>query len=197
MTRPDRFPTTGPDQGRRRQLAGGLRLGLAALSLPWLGLSPARAAEGGEATGPAPDFDLGGPAGRVQLSALRGKVVYLDFWASWCGPCRQSFPWMNEIQAKLGPRGLQVVGINVDARTPDAERFLSEVPARFTVAFDPKGETPRRYAIKGMPTSVLIGADGRIRFVHSGFRPEDRAALEAQLQQALAQAEPLRQGGLA
>lgn len=197
MTHPDRFPMTASARARRQQLAQGLTLGLAALATPWLGLTPARAAEGAEAGGPAPDFDLGGPAGRVQLSALRGKVVYLDFWASWCGPCRQSFPWMNEIQAKLGPRGLQVVGVNVDARTPDAERFLAEVPARFTVAFDPKGETPRRYAIKGMPTSVLIGADGRIRFVHSGFRPEDRAALEAQLQQALAQAAPLRQGGLA
>lgn len=197
MSHLDRLPMTGPDRARRQQLAQGLKLGLAALAAPWLALPQAHAAEGAEAAGPAPDFDLSGPAGRVQLSALRGKVVYLDFWASWCGPCRQSFPWMNEIQAKLGPRGLQVVGVNVDARTPDAERFLAEVPAHFTVAFDPKGETPRRYAIKGMPTSVLIGADGRIRFVHSGFRPEDRAALEAQLQQALALAEPLRRGVLA
>lgn len=133
----------------------------------------------------APDFHLPGLRDNVKLAALQGKLVYLDFWASWCGPCKQSFPWMNELQARFGAQGLQVIAVNVDTNADDARRFLADVPARFTVAFDTQGDTPRRYAIKGMPTSVLITPDGKVMHVHSGFRPEDRAALELQIQQAL------------
>jgi thiol-disulfide isomerase/thioredoxin len=143
----------------------------------------AQAVTPGEA---APDFALQGLHDKVQLSAQRGKLIYLDFWASWCGPCKQSFPWMNELQSRYGGQGLQVLAVNVDANLPDARRFLADVPAQFTVAFDGRGETPRKYAIKGMPTSVLIGPDGRVLFVHSGFRTEDRALIENQINQALA-----------
>ncbi|SEO45185.1 Thiol-disulfide isomerase or thioredoxin [Duganella sp. CF517] len=147
-----------------------------------LGASSAFALEKGA---PAPQFDLQGMDGAVQLAKLTGKVVYVDFWASWCGPCRQSFPWMNEMQAKYGPRGLQIVGINVDAKSEDAKTFLAATPAKFTIAFDPKGATPRQYGIKGMPSSVLIGADGKVLLEHSGFRDADRAELEAKIQSAL------------
>lgn len=133
----------------------------------------------------APAFDLPGKDGAVQLAKLQGKVVYVDFWASWCGPCRQSFPWMNEMQAKYGARGLQVVGVNLDAKSDDARRFLAETPARFTIAFDPAGATPRAYGIKGMPSSVLIGADGKVLYEHAGFKEADRAALEQAIQKAL------------
>jgi thiol-disulfide isomerase/thioredoxin len=134
----------------------------------------------------APDFKLSGTKDAVQLSALSGKVVYLDFWASWCGPCKQSFPWMNALQARFGPQGLQVVAVNVDAQAADAKQFLASNPAHFEVAFDASGDTPRRYAIKGMPTSVLIAPDGKVIWVHAGFRAEDRAELESQIAQALA-----------
>jgi thiol-disulfide isomerase/thioredoxin len=134
---------------------------------------------------PAPQFDLQGMDGAVQLAKLTGKVVYVDFWASWCGPCRQSFPWMNEMQAKYGPRGFQIIGINVDAKSEDAKTFLATTPAKFTIAFDPKGATPRQYGIKGMPSSVLIGPDGKVLLEHSGFRDADRAELEAKIQSAL------------
>ena len=120
-----------------------------------------------------------------EQTITENDIVLLDFWASWCGPCRQSFPWMNELQSRYGSQGLQVLAVNVDANPPDARRFLAEVPAQFAVAFDGRGETPRRYEIKGMPTSVLIGPDGRVLFVHSGFRPEDRALIENQINQAL------------
>ncbi|HJV71995.1 TlpA disulfide reductase family protein [Ideonella sp.] len=136
----------------------------------------------------APDVQLDAAHGPAHLSALRGKLVYLDFWASWCGPCRQSFPWMNGLQTRFGAQGLQVVAVNVDARAEDARRFLAEVPAQFTVAYDPKGQAPRQYAIKGMPTSVLIGPDGKVLLVHSGFRAEDRTDIE----QAIAQSLPRR-----
>lgn len=147
-----------------------------------LGVAPAFALEKGAA---APQFDLQGVDGAVQLAKLTGKVVYLDFWASWCGPCRQSFPWMNEMQAKYGARGLQIVGINVDAKSADAKTFLAATPARFAIAFDPQGATPRQYGIKGMPSSVLIGPDGKVLLEHSGFRDADRAELEAKIQAAL------------
>jgi cytochrome c biogenesis protein CcmG, thiol:disulfide interchange protein DsbE len=156
-------------------------LGLAAACL-LLALRPAHAIEPGT---PAPDIALAGSPAPVNLQSLKGKVVYVDFWASWCGPCRQSFPWMNAMQAKYAGKGLQIVGVNLDARRSDADTFLAEVPAAFSVAFDAQGETPKRYAIKGMPTSVLIGPDGRVIQVHSGFRQEDRRALEDAIAGAL------------
>jgi thiol-disulfide isomerase/thioredoxin len=146
-----------------------------------LGL-PAGAVEVGQS---APDFDLAGSLAAVKLSDYKGKIVYLDFWASWCGPCKQSFPWMNEMQSRYGAKGFRVVGVNVDQKTDDAKAFLKDTPASFDVAFDQSGKTPKTYAIKGMPTSVLIGADGKVISVHSGFKPEQRAELEAQIQQAL------------
>lgn len=142
----------------------------------------AMALEPGQA---APAFTLNGPAGTVKLEQYQGKLVYIDFWASWCGPCRQSFPWMNEMQARYGGQGLQVVGINVDAKTDDARSFLNATPASFVIAFDPSGTAPRNYGVKGMPSSVLIGPDGKVLYEHSGFRPADRSVLEARIKSAL------------
>jgi peroxiredoxin len=92
---------------------------------------------------------------------------------------------MNEMQARYGARGLQVLGVNLDAKADDARRFLDENPAHFPVAFDPAGATPRAYGIKGMPSSVLVGADGRVLFEHAGFKEADRAELEKRIQSAL------------
>ncbi|WP_308495444.1 choice-of-anchor D domain-containing protein [Duganella flavida] len=150
----------------------------AVLTMP----APASALEPGK---PAPAFTLNGPDGAVKLDQYAGKLVYLDFWASWCGPCRQSFPWMNEMQARYGSQGLQIVGINVDAKAEDARGFLAATPARFVIAFDPNGSAPRTYGIKGMPSSVLIGPDGKVLYEHSGFRPADREALESRIKAAL------------
>ena len=150
------------------------------------GLASCASAWSLEAGQPAPAFELAGPKAPVSLVQLKGKLVYVDFWASWCGPCKQSFPWMNDMQAKYGPRGLQIVGINVDAKTQDAEKFLAQVPASFAVAYDAKGDTPRRYEIKGMPSSVLVGPDGKVIKVHAGFRDDERKALEDAIVAALA-----------
>ena len=146
-----------------------------------LGLS-AQAVEVGQA---APEFNLPGLLAAVELGDFKGKTVYLDFWASWCGPCKQSFPWMNDMQTRYSNKGLHVVAINVDQRNADARSFLKDTPANFTVVFDPAGQTPKTYAIRGMPTSVLIGPDGKVLSVHNGFKEEQRAELEQQIKQAL------------
>jgi cytochrome c biogenesis protein CcmG, thiol:disulfide interchange protein DsbE len=116
------------------------------------------------------------------------RIVYIDFWASWCGPCKQSFPWMNEMHDKYASRGLDIVAINVDTRRVDADRFLSQRPVKFTVTFDPKGDTPKQFAIPGMPSSYLIDGNGKVIFIHSGFRDSDRAMLENAIITALTQA---------
>jgi hypothetical protein len=97
---------------------------------------------------------------------------------------------MNEMQAKYGARGLQIVGVNLDAQTGDAEKFLAQVPAAFAVAYDAKGDSARRYELKGMPSSVLVGPDGKVIKVHAGFRQEDRKALEDAIVAALAATQP-------
>ena len=136
----------------------------------------------------APAFVLPTAAGEsVALDKLKGRVVYVDFWASWCAPCRRSFPWMNEMQQKYGARGLTVVGVNVDKRRPDAERFLLQTPAAFTVVYDEPGKTPEAYAVKAMPSSYLIDATGKVVAVESGFRDEQKAALEERIRALLPQ----------
>jgi len=156
----------------------------ALLAAAGMGALPALAVEVGQ---PAPDVELpAAVAAAPKLSALKGKLVYVDFWASWCGPCRQSFPWMNEMQAKYGAKGLQIVAINLDAKRADADAFLAQLPARFGLAFDAAGASAKRFGVKGMPTSVLIGRNGEVLMVHQGFRDDERQALEAKLAAALA-----------
>ncbi len=133
----------------------------------------------------APIFNLEGMSVSVNLPDLRGKVVYLDFWASWCGPCKESFPWMEQLQGKFAQQGLRVVAVNVDKRREDALKFLQNREPQITVVWDAQGITPKAYAVKAMPTSVLISRDGKVLAVHRGFRPEDTAALERQVQLAL------------
>ena len=92
----------------------------------------------------APAFDLpSSGAQNVRLADLKGRVVYVDFWASWCAPCKQSFPWMNDMQAKYGAKGLTVIGVNVDKKREDAAKFLDGTPAKFTVAYDSTGQGGR------------------------------------------------------
>jgi thiol-disulfide isomerase/thioredoxin len=123
--------------------------------------------------------------GLAEVQKTKGQYIYIDYWASWCGPCRQSFPWMNALQAKLGPKGLKVVAVNVDAKRADADKFLSHTPAQFTIAYDSQGASAKRLAIKTMPTSMLISPEGRVLFVHSGFRAEEALQLEAKITAAM------------
>jgi len=135
---------------------------------------------------PAPDVGWRTDVGELRLDELRGKVVYLDFWASWCTPCRESFPWMNALQERFADRGLEVVAVNLDKDAALVERFLERYPAQFTVAYDPSGATAARFQVKGMPSSYLIDRQGRVHLAHAGFREADQAELEARVSALLA-----------
>lgn len=126
--------------------------------------------------------DSGDP---LDLERLRGKVVVVDFWASWCEPCRHSFPWLNEMQAKYADRGLVIIGVNVDRERAAAEHFLREIPASFRILYDPAGALASRYDVPGMPSSYIIGRNGDIVARHIGFRTALRADREAELQKVL------------
>ena len=91
----------------------------------------------------------------------KNKVIYVDFWASWCVPCKQSFPWMNEMQEKYQAQGFTVLSVNLDAQKKHADAFLAEIPATFPVFFDPKGKLTKTFKIKGMPSSFLINREGK------------------------------------
>ena len=149
---------------------------------------PAGAAgvQAGQAAPPVslPLLSAGSPA-VFTLASLQGKVVYLDFWASWCGPCRVSFPQLEQLRRELGPRGFEVLAVNVDEVEADALRFLQEVPVTYPVVRDATGETPRSYGIPGMPTGFLIDRSGVIRLVHQGYRKSDGAALRASIMEVL------------
>src|SRR5882762_7140831 len=137
---------------------------------------------------PAPAFALPTAKGdTVALDQLRGKVVYVDFWASWCGPCRQSFPWMKSLYERYADKGLVIVAINLDKDRDAAESFLEKYPAPFVVAFDPSGKTAKAFKVWGMPTSYIVGPTGAILATHPGFDPKHTALIESQIQQAFIQ----------
>jgi cytochrome c biogenesis protein CcmG/thiol:disulfide interchange protein DsbE len=106
----------------------------------------------------------------VDLDKYRGKVVVLDFWASWCVPCRRSFPWLNEMHDKYGQEGLVILGVNMDADQAAAELFLKEYPADFRIVRDPEGELAKLYEVIAMPSSYVIDRDGKIVARHLGFK---------------------------
>ncbi len=115
----------------------------------------------------------------------RGEVVYIDFWASWCGPCRKSFPWMNKIQSQYQSQGFTIISINLDADKNLANKFLLETPANFAVIYDPKGKIAKHFKIQGMPSSMLIGRDGKIKSRHTGFFTNKISTYEQEIEELL------------
>jgi thiol-disulfide isomerase/thioredoxin len=120
------------------------------------------------------------------LEKHKGEVIYLDFWASWCGPCRKSFPWMNKIEAEYKAQGFSVISVNLDANKALATKFLEETPASFTVIYDPKGKIAKHFKIQGMPSSMLIGRDGKIKSRHTGFFTKKIPLYQQEITQLLA-----------
>ena len=131
----------------------------------------------------APSLD--NPARQVSLASMRGDVVYVDFWASWCGPCRQSMPLLDGFQKRFGARGLRVIGVNKDVSAADAQRFLRSVPVGFTLVQDAGDALARAFDVKAMPSGYLVDRKGVVRKVHRGFTAETAAELEHEVEELL------------
>lgn len=123
------------------------------------------------------------------LQALEGKVIYVDFWASWCPPCVRSFPFLSQLDHDFKDQGLQVIGINLDEKIADAETFLDKFPVDFEIALDPDKQCAKDFGVVAMPSSYLIDRKGVIRHVHQGFRADEAKDLRLAIEYLLT--EPL------
>jgi thiol-disulfide isomerase/thioredoxin len=158
-----------------------MRVAAAALLLAaW----PAAALEPGAAL-PALTAGRLGDAQPLPLQSFRGQVMYVDFWASWCVPCRLSMPALDALYRKHSARGFTVVGVNKDTALADAQRFLKRVPVAFPLAQDPEDALAKAFAVKAMPSGYLIDRRGVVRRVHRGFTAETAAALEREVEELL------------
>ena len=157
------------------------------LFLAILLLATAIAANAIEAGAPVPALSvprLNDP-GAVDLASLKGKVVYVDFWASWCVPCRLSMPALDAMYKKHAGEGFTVVGFNKDVEAADAQRFLQRVPVSFILARDSKDAAAKAFDVKAMPSGYLVDRKGVVRKVHRGFTQETAGALEKDIEELL------------
>jgi len=136
----------------------------------------ASAALAASSSGPAPGFSLSGRGGKtIDLNQFKGQVVMINFWATWCGPCRQEMPLLEDIYKKYKPMGFTMLGVNVEPATGDPEGWLSKLPkpVTFPVAFDVDSKVSKLYKVAGMPTTVFIDRKGNVRVMHKGYKPGD------------------------
>jgi thiol-disulfide isomerase/thioredoxin len=159
-------------------------LSLAALMLA--SIQTLLASEAGKAA-PVCALSAVGDSKPYNLQQFQGKVLYVDFWASWCGPCAKSFPFLNNLNREFKGRGLQIIGINLDEKPDEAKSFLSKYPANFTVAADVGGECAKNFGVEAMPSSYLIDRNGVIRHIHLGFRTGEAEEIKAWVGRLLAE----------
>lgn len=148
------------------------------------GFSSAQAIEAGI---PAPDCQLQHipDDGKSIPLATPGKVLYVDYWASWCGPCVQSMPFLNEVYQRYQTQGLEIVAINVDENLEDADAFLKQHPVKVPIAHSADGQCPLKFDVQTMPTSYLIDKHGQIRHVQLGFRTSETAEVLSKIKALL------------
>lgn len=150
---------------------------LQVLGAAFLGALPLLASGAGSSSA-APDFELPARgAGTFNLAKHRGQVVMINFWATWCGPCRKEMPLLEDIWRKYRSRGFTLVGVNVEPDSKEAEQWLAKnVSVSFPIAYDKESKVSRLYEVAGMPSSVIIDRKGKVRYVHKGYRPGDENA---------------------
>lgn len=147
-----------------------MRKTIAALATALALTLPALAGTGG----PAPQFTLGSRAGKdVSLAQFHGQVVMLNFWASWCGPCRQEMPLLEGIYKKYGKMGFVLLGVNVEPDSQAAQEWLKQTPVSFPILFDKDSKVSKLYEVAGMPSTVIIDRGGKVRMLHRGYKPGD------------------------
>jgi len=160
---------------------------MCALSAWHVAVRPPHALAVGDGT-VAPEIALRDRDGKpVNVADLKGHVVLVDFWASWCGPCREELPVLDALYKKYRAKGLVVVGVGLDHEADKLTKFLRASPISFPVVHDEKGAVANRYGPPKMPSSYLIDRRGIIRHVHAGFKASDRAQLERELNELLAE----------
>ena len=124
--------------------------------------------------GPAPNFTLKSLSGKnLKLSEMTGNVVLINFWASWCGPCREEMPLLNALHKKYAPLGFTVLGVNVEEDMEGAMNFLGHVPVDFPILLDNTNKVSKQYKVVAMPTTVVVDRDGNMRYLHEGYKPGD------------------------
>lgn len=123
----------------------------------------------------------------VHFHEYQGKVLYVDFWASWCTSCMQSFPFLNQLTHEFGEQGLHIVGVNLDEKIDDALAFLGHHPSHFTIANHGGEQCAKSFDVQAMPSSYLIDKKGVIRYIHQGFREGETEALKVQIVQLLSE----------
>jgi len=134
------------------------------------------------ASAAAPTFALPAKSGdTVDLAKLKGQVVMLNFWASWCGPCRTEMPLMDQMYKKYSAAGFTLLGVNVDTDSTDAQKFLSQVPVSFPIAYDRDNKVSKLYEVSAMPSTVFIDRKGNVRALHRGYKAGDEAEYLAQI----------------
>ena len=133
-------------------------------------------------SGPATNFTLKDEDGNnIRLSEYRGQVVLINFWASWCGPCRQEFPLLDDLHQKYQPMGFTVFGVNVEQDRKLADKVLREIPVNFPILFDDTNEVSKAYDVDAMPSTVLVDRNGEIRYMHRGYKPGYEDMYEKQI----------------
>jgi thiol-disulfide isomerase/thioredoxin len=147
----------------------------------------ASAALAASSTGPAPAFQLSGRGGKsIDLSQFRGQVVMINFWATWCGPCRQEMPLLEDIYKKYKPMGFTMLGVNVEPDSRSAEAWLSkQKPVSFPIAFDTDSKVSKLYKVAGMPSTVFVDRKGNVRVMHKGYKPGDEDFYLSQIRSML------------
>ncbi len=139
-----------------------------------------------ELKGPAMDFTLKSNSGKnMRLSDLRGRVVMLNFWASWCGPCRQEMPLLDKLSRRYEAAGFTLLGVNVDAEKKLADRILREIPVGFDILYDPTSKVSELYKVDVMPSTVLIDCDGNLNYLHRGYVPGDEDVYKSRVKKLL------------
>jgi len=167
-------------QSPRRKFNTSVPVTLAAVVLLALSMATAASPEA------APDFTLKSASGsNLKLSEFRGEVVLVNFWASWCGPCRQEMPLLNELHEQYRDLGFTVLGVNVEEDARKARELLEEAPVSFPVLFDSDSVVSREYDVVAMPSTVLVDRNGKLRYLHKGYKPGLEAVYQQQIRDLL------------